>query len=119
MDTRRDFIRKTALAATGFTIGGMGMRAGSYNRILGSNDRIRVGVIGFSDRFKNSLYPCFLDHATDLNMEIVAVSDIWKQRREEAKSFIAPRFPAVELARNNDELYEGHKVDAVIISTAD
>ena len=52
-------------------------------------------------------------------MEIVAVSDIWSQRREEAKAFLTSRFPDVSIARNNEELYERHQVDAVIISTAD
>ncbi|MBN2273885.1 MAG: Gfo/Idh/MocA family oxidoreductase [Bacteroidales bacterium] len=119
MTTRRDFIRKTTLAATGITLGGLGMKAVSYKRIPGSNDRVRIGVIGFSDRFRYSLYPCFLDHAESLNMEIAAVSDIWSQRRDEAKAFLTPRYPTVRIARNNEELYEGHDVDAVIISTAD
>jgi predicted dehydrogenase len=119
MSTRREFIRKTTLAGAGFAIGGMGMSARSYGRILGSNDRVRIGIIGFSDRFKNSLYPCFLDHAASLNMEIVAVSDIWNRRREEAKSFLTPRYPAVKLARDNEELYSKKLADAVIISTAD
>jgi predicted dehydrogenase len=119
MNTRRDFIKKTTLAATWITLGGRGMKASSYKRIPGSNDRVRIGVIGFSDRFSQSLYPCFLDHAESLNMEITAVSDIWSQRREEAKAFLAPRYPDIRIARNNEELYEGHDIDAVIISTAD
>jgi len=60
-----------------------------------------------------------MDHAAALNMEIVAVSDIWNQRREEAAAFLAPHFPEIKLARNNEELYERFKPDAVIISTAD
>jgi predicted dehydrogenase len=119
MTSRRDFLRKTALAASGIAIGGTGLRAGIYKRIPRSNDRVRIGVVGFSDRFRNSLYPCFLDHASALNMEIVAVSDIWNQRREEAVAFLAPRYPDIKLARNNEELYERYKPDAVIISTAD
>ncbi len=119
MTTRRDFIRKTTLAATGITLGGAGMKAASYKRILGSNDRVRVGVVGFSDRFRHSLYPCFLDHAESLNMEIVAVSDIWSRRRDEAKAFLSSRYPDIRICRNNEELYEGRNADAVIISTAD
>jgi predicted dehydrogenase len=119
MSTRRDFIRKTTLVMAGATIGGMGLKAASYRRIIGSNDRVRVGVIGFSDRFRSSLYPCFLDHASELNMEIVAVSDLWNRRRDEAKELLAGRFPEIKLARNNDELYSWKNLDAVIISTAD
>jgi hypothetical protein len=28
--------------------------AASYTRILGANDRVRVGVIGFSERFRDA-----------------------------------------------------------------
>ena len=55
MTTRREFIQKTALGAAGLTLG-----AKSYSRIIGSNDRVRVGIVGFSDRFRGSLAPQFL-----------------------------------------------------------
>ena len=44
---------------------------------------MRVGVVGFSDRHRNSHMPSFLAHQKELNFDIVAVSDIWKRRREE------------------------------------
>ena len=44
---------------------------------------MRVGLVGFSDRFQKDLLPAFLPHAKELNFEIVAVSDIWSLRREE------------------------------------
>ena len=56
MTTRREFIQKTALGTAGLTLG-----AKSYSRILGSNDRVRVGIVGFSDRFRSSLVPAFLN----------------------------------------------------------
>jgi hypothetical protein len=31
--------------------------AASYTRILGANDRVRVGAIGFSERFRDALFP--------------------------------------------------------------
>jgi predicted dehydrogenase len=114
MTTRREFIQKTALGAAGLTFG-----AKSYSRILGSNDRVRVGIVGFSDRFRSSLAPAFLSLAKELNFEIVAVSDLWNRRREEAQVFFKPQGVTVRSARNNDELYSGKDTDAVIISTAD
>ena len=81
--SRRDFIRKTAVATAGTYIGSMGFSPKSYARIIGANDRVRVGVVGFSDRFRSSLLPSFMNHNKELNFEIVAVSDIWKMRREE------------------------------------
>lgn len=45
-NSRRDFIKKSALAGAGLTIGGMGFSAKSYAAIPGANDRITVAVIG-------------------------------------------------------------------------
>ena len=114
MSTRREFIQKTALGAAGLTLG-----ARSYSRILGANDRIRVGIVGYSDRFRSSLSPAFLGLAKELNFEFTAVSDLWSVRREQADTFYKAKGINLRLARNNDELYSGKDTDAVIISTAD
>ena len=92
----------------------------AFAKVLGSNDRIRVGVIGFSDRFRQSLLPSFMACAEELNFEIVAVSDIWKLRREEAVKHFKEKYGInVRAFRNNEELYDAKICDAVIISTAD
>ena len=114
MATRREFIQKTALGAAGLTLG-----AKSYSRIKGANDRIRVGIIGYSDRFRGALSPSFLSLSTELNFEFTALSDIWSKRREEADTFYKAKGINLRLARNNDELFSGKDTDAVIISTAD
>jgi len=114
MPTRREFIQKSALGAAGLTLG-----AKSYSRIIGANDRVRVGIIGFSDRFRSSLAPAFLSLAKDMNFEIVAVSDLWNRRRDEAETFFKVKGVTIRKARNNDELYSGKDTDAVILSTAD
>jgi len=117
--TRRDFIKKTAIGTTGVALGGVTMTAKSYGRILGANDKVRVGIVGFSDRGRSSLFPAMLLHAEELNFEIVAVSDIWNRRRKEAKEYFDGKGIDVKLAVNNEELYEKMDIDAVIISTAD
>jgi predicted dehydrogenase len=114
MATRREFIQKSVLGAAGITFG-----AKSYSRILGANDRIRVGIVGYSDRFRSSLSPAFLAYAKEMNFEFVAVSDLWNRRRDEAETFYKSRGITLRKARNNDELYSGKDTDAVIISTAD
>ncbi len=61
-----------------------------------------------------------MDHAAELNFELVALSDIWKVRREEGKALIREKTGwDVALCANNDELYSRKDIDAVIISTAD
>ncbi len=114
MTTRRNFIKTAGIGAAGLTIA-----ANSYGRILGSNNKIRVGLVGFADRAKGALLPAFLQNAKELNFELVAVSDIWSRRRDEAKEWFAKQGYDIALARNNEELYEKMNVDAVIIATAD
>lgn len=116
---RRYFLKNTTAAAAGITIGGMGMTAKSYGNILGANDKVRVGIVGFSGRARASLIPSFLSQAKEMNMEIVAVSDIWNRRRDEAVEYFNERGVKVKTFVNNEELYESKKTDAVIISTAD
>lgn len=119
-NSRRDFIKKSALATTGAYLGALGFSAKSYGNIIGANDRVRVGVVGFSDRFAGSLLPCFLHHYKELNFDMVAVSDIWKLRREEGQAKLKEKLGHdIKAYRNNDELYSSKDIDAVIISTAD
>jgi predicted dehydrogenase len=114
--SRRDFIKKSSLAS----MGALAFSAASYARIIGANGRINVGVIGFSDRFRQSLFPAFSNHYKELNFDIIAVSDIWNRRREEGKAFLSSKLGHdVKTCLNNDELFQVKDVDAVFISTAD
>jgi predicted dehydrogenase len=114
MSTRREFIQKSAIGAAGIAFS-----AKSYSQISGANDRIRIGIVGYSDRFRGSLSPAFLGLAKEMNFEFTALSDIWNMRREAADTFYKGKGIKLRLARNNDELYSGKDTDAVIISTAD
>lgn len=120
MSSRRRFIKNSSKAAAGIYLGALGFSAKSYGRIIGANDRVGVGVVGFSDRFRQSLFPSFQNHYKELNFDIVAVSDIWKLRREEGRDFLKQKLEHdVVPCVNNDELYKLKDVDAVFISTAD
>jgi predicted dehydrogenase len=120
MESRREFLKKAGLAAAGIHLAGRGMTAAGYNRIIGANDRINVGIIGFSDRAKSTLIPCFKEHHKELNCDIIGVSDIWRVRREEGEKFLEDMFGhPVRKYVNNEHLYADRDIDAVIISTAD
>lgn len=120
MPSRRQFIKNSSQAAAGVYLGSLAFSAKSYGRIIGANDRVNVGVIGFSDRFRSSHVPCFLDHNKELNFDMIAVSDIWKVRREEGRDFLKQKLDHdIKACVNNEELYNMKDVDAVIISTAD
>jgi predicted dehydrogenase len=118
--SRRNFIKQSGKAAAGVYLGALGFSAKSYARIIGANDRVRVGVVGFSDRFRSSLLPSFLNHHKELNFDMVAVSDIWKLRREEGQAHLKQQLGHdIQAFVNNEALYSSKSVDAVIISTAD
>jgi predicted dehydrogenase len=116
MENRRNFIKKGTLA----TLGTFAFSAKSYSKIIGSNDRVRVGCIGFSDRHRSSHVGPFKEMAKEMNFEMTAVSDIWNKRREAGKAFLEKELGGTVTAyRNNDELYASKSVDAVFMSTAD
>jgi len=116
-NNRRAFLKTggVALAATAVS-----WNASSYAAIVGSNDRVRVGIVGCGDRMKGALIPAFLQNAKDMNFQFVAVSDIWNRRREEGAAYIQKLSgDPVDPVRNNDELYARKDIDAVLIATAD
>lgn len=117
-NSRREFIVKAAMGTVG--LAAISFNAKSYGRILGANDRVNVGIVGFSNRFKSSLFPSFMNHQKELNFDFVGVSDIWNRRRDEAEAYVKSK-GGMQLRkyRNNDELYADKDIDAVIISTAD
>src|SRR5216117_2386288 len=115
---RRDFVKTAAAGVAGMAAASI--PAASYARILGANDRVRVGIVGFSDRFRQALLPAFKAAGPSLDFEIVAVSDIWNRRRDEGVAEIERVMGAKPRAfRNNEEKYAAKVTDAVMISTPD
>ena len=113
--SRRDFLK-----LTGAGVAATALSASSYARVIGANDRVGVGIVGFSDRCRSSLIPSFLKSSSQLNFEFVALSDIWNRRRDEGTAYINKLTgKQITLARNNDELYDNKNVQAVIVATAD
>jgi predicted dehydrogenase len=119
-NTRRDFIKKVAAGTAGVTLGGIAFSPKSYARIIGANDRVNVGIVGFSNRARGALIPAFIRNYEQMNFDIVGVSDIWNRRRKEGSKFLEEKLGhKVSVYQNNDQLYEDKDIDAVIISTAD
>jgi len=117
---RRQLLHTGSLGALGFIAARTLPTALGQNRSVGANERIRVGIVGFSDRLRSSLLPSFMAYAEEFNCEIVGVSDLWGRRRDEAVAWFQKNTgKPIETYRNNEELYEKCKPDAVIISTAD
>ncbi len=105
--TRRDFMAATALTAA------------SYSRVLGANDRLRIGHIGPGQRGR-ALMRNFYTWAPDMNAEYAAVCDIWSKNREravaQAKQWGGSEPKAYKYI---EEILADKNVDGVIISTCD
>lgn len=86
--------------------------AASYSRILGANDRIRVGAIGTGGRCQ---YLLSLLNKVGSN-DIVAVCDVYEPRRLEAKAKFAP--DARDVA-DQWELINAKDIDALVVGTPD
>jgi predicted dehydrogenase len=94
--------------------------AHSYAKIVGANDRVRVGVVGCGDRMRSGDIPAFLNSSKEMNFQLVAVSDIWKMRREDGAAYIGKLTgDKIDPVVNNEALYARNDIDAVLIATAD
>ncbi len=99
-DTRRDFIKKTAATAA--------LLASSSARVLGANDRVRVGMIGVGSRGQELLKQILAVK----NAEVVAVADIHSRRLDEAEHHT----PGVRTFKDHRQLL-GQQLDGVIVAS--
>jgi len=99
--TRRDFARSAGLAT-----------ALSYSRILGANDRLRMGYIGLGNR-GDQVHDAFLEHG---DQQTVAVCDL----RDDYMDFAVKKSRATPRKyRDYKKLLDDKEVDAVVIATPD
>lgn len=73
-ESRRNFIKKTLTGTALLTVGGIlpGFSAKSYGRILGANEKVRLGVMGVNSRG----YALASNFALQPNCEVVSISDV-------------------------------------------
>jgi predicted dehydrogenase len=111
---RRKFIKGSVATAAGMT-----MTAALSGRVLGASDRLRVGLIGCGGR-GNYLLDETLRSARSLNVEIVALCDVWKLNLERTAARLArqQQTKPQTFARYGD-LLNLKELDAVIIATPD
>ena len=77
--SRRDFLTRAAAAAGAAALTGT---AASYGRIIGANDRIRIGQIGCSARAFGHRNMLKMSAETDPNFDLHSVCDIWSVNLE-------------------------------------
>ena len=76
--TRRTFLKTASTGAAAFSL-----TASGYARAAGANDRISIGIIGCGGRGCGAHMPGIYRHAKEQNIEVTAVCDPWRQRREQ------------------------------------
>jgi len=114
--SRRDFIRKTSLGTAGLTIGGMGMAASSYRRIIGASDRIVFAAVGVNSRGLaniNAILGCtgtLVSHICDVDSRAV------DKGIEEVKKLAGNSPAGIADIRT---LLEDKSVDAITVATPD
>ena len=101
--TRRGFM--TAVTA---------MTASSYNRILGANERVGIGFIGFGLIGKQHIYN-FKTSFPDVDR--VALCDVYKPRVEEGLKFMDN--PNAKGYSDFRKMYEDKNLQAVVVGTPD
>jgi predicted dehydrogenase len=117
MNSRRSFIRKSALGAAGFAIGGTGMSAKSYGNILGANDRLNLAIVGLGRRLGAFPEPVSRKQS---NVRLVYLCDVMEKLRKDA----AARFSKVldyvpKLENDVRRIHDDREVDALILATPD
>jgi len=105
MTNRRTFLQQTIGTATWVAAFGLS----TTRRVLGANDRIRLGLIGAGSRGRE-IFRAALRCA---NVEAVGVADVYTRSLDEAKA-IAPQ---AKTQRDFRRLLDDKSIDAVLIAT--
>src|ERR1051325_1996658 len=105
--SRREFVKTTALGATA-----VAMSARSYSQIVGANDRVRVGQIGFG--LVGRIYA--RNFHANKGSKLVAVSDTYQPRADACKELVGPD---LKQYRDFRKLLDDKSIDAVVVATPD
>src|SRR5512139_675814 len=102
--TRREFL---ATAGAGV------MTAASYRRVLGANDRVGIGVVGFGLVGKQ--------HVADLkkfkDVELLGMCDVYKPRLDEGLAYMES--PNAKGYSDFRKMYENKDIQGVLVATPD
>ena len=116
---RRDFIKKVSVGAAGIAVGGkvMGMSAKSYNRIIGSNDRLHVAIAGLGRRLGAFYEPISVKRA---NVELLYLCDVMEKQRVRAMQNFSKQIDYKPKLENDiRRVLDDPKVDLLINATPD
>src|SRR5579863_9927987 len=99
--TRRTFLKQAAIGAA--------VLAYPSSRVLGANDRVRVGMIGVGDRGND-----LLDQVAKVpNVDLVVMADVYSRRRDQGKS----KVPGIQTLSDYRRLLNMKDIDGVIVAS--
>ena len=99
--TRRTFLKQAAITAA--------VLAYPPSKVLGANDRVRVGMIGVGDRGND-----LLDQVVKVpNVDLVAMADIYSRRRDQAKS----KVPNIQTFDDYRRLLDLKDLDGIVVAS--
>jgi predicted dehydrogenase len=111
---RRAFVKQTGGAMLA-----AGMTARSYARVLGANDRIRLGQLGCGQRSHGHVHMTELA-AKQMPVETVAVCDLWSLAREQRAAQVRRVFNLEPRSyKYCEEMLAQKDIDGVMIATGD
>jgi len=113
---RRDFIKKSSLAATGLAVGVGCSSAKSYNRIMGANDTINVAVAGLNSRGNALLGTLLRLDKVNVTALCDVDSNVLNKRSSEFKEKTGD---SVSTEKDFRKLLEDKSLDAVFIGSPD
>jgi predicted dehydrogenase len=99
--TRREFIKATAISTAALLV--------SPSRVLGANDRVRVGMIGVGARGQDLLKQLLAVP----DAQLVAIADIYSRSRDQAKKLA----PGIQTLDDHRRLLEMKDIDGVIVAS--
>ncbi|MDN5291819.1 MAG: hypothetical protein PWQ06_2058, partial [Anaerophaga sp.] len=116
-NTRREFLKKTAIGAAGLTFAGMGMTARSYASIMGANDRLNVAIIGLGRRLGAYIPPIA---AAESNVRLLYLCDVMQSQMVNAgKRFAQVLDYTPKQQEDFFKVIDDPNVDAVLLATPD
>ena len=114
---RRTFVKQAGGALLGAST--MGLSANSYARILGANDRIRLGQLGCGSRSQGHVHMVQLA-SKQMPVETIAVCDLWTMAREQRGAQVKKLFnQEPKQYRYYEEMLANKDIDGVMIATGD
>ena len=117
-NSRRDFLKRTAIGSTMAVAGGIlpGFSAASYNRIMGSNEKIHVSMMGVNSR-GSALAQTF---AEQTNCDVVHVCDVDSRASDKCLKMLAG-LQKIQTKGFKDfrESLQSKDIDAMVIAAPD